>query len=113
MVPLDRRSAAPEELAGSGPVRGAAVDPTVATRVLVRGEAQPAATGRADDFTWPRPSGDDAGIIPASVTPPTRPRRRSARQEGAASTGGKDRAEASGAGRRAGTRACSPARPAR
>jgi uncharacterized protein len=72
VVPLTAASAAPEELAGSGPVRGAAVDPT-ATRVLVRGEAQPAATGRADDFTWPRSSGDDAGIIPASVTPPTPP----------------------------------------
>jgi uncharacterized protein len=68
VVPLTAASAAPEELAGSNPVRGSTTDP-VAMRVLVRGEAQQAATGRADDFSWPRQNADDAGIIPASVTP--------------------------------------------
>jgi hypothetical protein len=68
VIPLTAASATPEELAGSNPVRGSATDP-VATRVLVRGEAQPAATGRADDFSWPRQNADEAGIIPASVTP--------------------------------------------
>ncbi len=42
-----------EALLGGGPGPGAAAD-SIATRVLVRGEAVEAPAGRADDFTWPR-----------------------------------------------------------
>jgi hypothetical protein len=68
VVPLTAATTAPEELAGSGPARSSSSDPVV-SRVLVRGESMSPATGRADDFTWPRAGADDATIIPAAVTP--------------------------------------------
>ena len=68
VVPLTAATTAPEELAGSGPSRSSSSDPVV-SRVLVRGESMSPATGRADDFTWPRAGADDATIIPAAVTP--------------------------------------------
>jgi uncharacterized protein len=76
IVPLTGTATAPEDLAGSGPSRSASTTPTtdpVAARVLVRGESSPAPTGRADDFSWPRPDADEAAIIPAAVTPPAAP----------------------------------------
>lgn len=55
VLPLNRAApASAGELAGAGPVAGAVTDP-VANRVLVRGEPAPARSGRADDFSWPRP----------------------------------------------------------
>jgi uncharacterized protein len=66
IVPLTAATTAREDLAGSGPGRAASVDP-VAARVLQRGEAAPVATGRADDFSWPRPDTDDGTIIPAAL----------------------------------------------
>ena len=74
VMPLTAATAASEDLAGSGPARANAADP-VATRVLVRGEAVQTATGRADDFSWPRAGGDDSSIIPATVTPAAAPPR--------------------------------------
>ena len=57
VVPLTVFSGNGDELLGAG--RGGdrlnAADP-VATRVLVRGEALSPSSGRADDFSWPRPS---------------------------------------------------------
>ena len=50
----------------SGELLGAAKQPAereadpLATRVLNRGEARVAPRGRADDFSWPRPDGNDA-----------------------------------------------------
>jgi hypothetical protein len=71
VVPLTAATTAREELAGSGPGRAASVDP-LAARVLTRGEAAPAAVGRADDFSWPRQESDDT-IIPASLPTPPAP----------------------------------------
>jgi hypothetical protein len=59
---------APEELVGSRPARSDAPDPVV-TRVLVRGEAAPSVSGRADDFSWPRAEADDSDIILGTVRP--------------------------------------------
>ena len=57
VVPLTATKVVPEELLGGGkaPARAPAVDAT-ATRVLTKGEPIPAASGRADDFSWPRGS---------------------------------------------------------
>ena len=56
-MPLTATKVVPEELLGGGkaPARAPAVDAT-ATRVLTKGEPIPAASGRADDFSWPRGS---------------------------------------------------------
>jgi hypothetical protein len=62
-----------DELLGGGPVRGTQprpappIDP-LASRVLTKGEAVPAATGRADDFGWPR-GASRAAVEPAVETP--------------------------------------------
>jgi hypothetical protein len=84
VVPLTGAATAPEELMGSGPSRAASADP-VSASVLVRGEALPAATGRADDFAWPRPDADADAIIPVVATPATPP----APQRPAAASAGK------------------------
>jgi hypothetical protein len=52
-----------EELLGGGATRPVHSDPT-ATRVLVKGEPVAAASGRADDFKWPRGGGDAATAEP-------------------------------------------------
>jgi hypothetical protein len=63
-----------DELLGGGPVRGAQprpappIDP-VASRVLTKGEAVPAVTGRADDFGWPH-GASRAAVEQAVETPP-------------------------------------------
>jgi hypothetical protein len=72
VIPLTVVNAPAEELAGSGPARASAPDPA-ASRVLVRGEAAPSTSGRADDFSWPRAGADDSSIIPAAVTPAPAP----------------------------------------
>jgi hypothetical protein len=56
-----------EELLGGGGTRPVHSDP-VATRVLVKGEPVAAATGRADDFKWPRSGGDAATAEPLTPT---------------------------------------------
>jgi hypothetical protein len=57
VVPLTAAKVVPEELIGGGrvPPRPATGD-TTATRVLTKGEAISATSGRADDFSWPRGS---------------------------------------------------------
>jgi len=69
VVPLTASTTTPEDLAGSGPARGANSNDPLATRVLVRGESSSAPSGRADDFSWPRAGADDGAIIPAAVVP--------------------------------------------
>lgn len=56
-----------DELLGGGGTRPVHSDP-VATRVLVKGEPVAAATGRADDFKWPRSGGDAATAEPLTPT---------------------------------------------
>ena len=79
VLPLNGIPASSEELLGGGraPARPASTDPT-ATRVLTKGEPVAPATGRADDFSWPRRNVADepAAVTPAAITalskPPTR-----------------------------------------
>jgi uncharacterized protein len=52
---------------GSHPAQASA-DP-IATKVLSRGDAVAAPTGRADDFSWPRPK-SDASAAPEASSPP-------------------------------------------
>ncbi len=56
VVPLTTLVTGQSELLGGGPARPATGSDPVATRVLTKGEAIPAASGRADDFSWPRGS---------------------------------------------------------
>jgi len=71
VVPLTGNSSASEELAGQT-ARPGSPDP-VAARLLVRGDPAPAPTGRADDFSWPRPNTDSDAVIPAAVAPAATP----------------------------------------
>jgi hypothetical protein len=67
VVPLTVSAGGGDELLGAARVvRPAAVDP-VATRVLTKGEAIAAPSGRADDFNWPRGSVPTAVVEPASA----------------------------------------------
>jgi hypothetical protein len=54
VVPLTVLTTGQNELLGGGPARPASGPDPVATRVLTKGEAIPAPSGRADDFSWPR-----------------------------------------------------------
>ena len=62
-----------DTLLGGAPVRNTSAD-SVATRVLVKGEAIEAPAGRADDFAWPRRDVITAtGVLPPDpVEPPPR-----------------------------------------
>jgi hypothetical protein len=85
-----------DALLGGAPVRNTSAD-SVATRVLVKGEAIEAPAGRADDFAWPRrdivtatgvlppdpvepPPKADAAVAstPAATTAPTQPKQAAA-----------------------------------
>jgi hypothetical protein len=66
VVPLTADNAGTEELLGGASTKPVHSDPT-ATRVLVKGEPVAAVSGRADDFSWPRPENPDA-IEPLSPT---------------------------------------------
>jgi hypothetical protein len=72
VIPLTVSTGGGTELLGgnSRPVRAPAADP-VATRILVRGEATHAQSGRADDFSWPRGSNNAVSPEPelAVATP--------------------------------------------
>jgi uncharacterized protein len=82
VVPLTVLATGQNELLGGGPARPATggTDP-VATRVLTKGEAIPAPSGRADDFSWPRggvattadPSLADTSPTPALLATPDQP----------------------------------------
>jgi uncharacterized protein len=75
VVPLTATSAGPNELLGGGAMRPATADP-MAMRVLTRGEAVAAPTGRADDFSWPRraPTAEEpVAATPVSVEPTRTP----------------------------------------
>ena len=81
VVPLTALATGQSELLGGGPARQATggSDP-VATRVLTKGEAIPAPSGRADDFSWPRggvaasdPASADTSPTPAVLATPDQP----------------------------------------
>jgi hypothetical protein len=74
VVPLTATNVEREELLGA-PVRGQQQRPpttdATATRVLTKGEPIPGATGRADDFSWPR--GSTVNAEPAAAEPAATP----------------------------------------
>jgi len=70
IVPLTVSTTGQSELLGGGSARPAQSDPVV-VRVLTRGEAIPAPSGRADDFSWPRGSAAaEAAPVEVSLTAP-------------------------------------------
>jgi hypothetical protein len=104
VIPLTAVTAAPEDLVGTGPGRGASSatsDPTAA-RVLVRGEPPAAPSGRADDFSWPRPEVDNASIIPAAVVPNAAPAPQRPGKKGSAPAAQKDKGKEKAAPKRGG-----------
>jgi uncharacterized protein len=76
VVPLTATHSDSGELLGEGPSKSPSPS-ALATRVLVKGEAMTAPTGRADDFVWPRreglpgPEAGEASLDPPSPTLPT------------------------------------------
>jgi hypothetical protein len=75
VVPLTATSSGTHELLGATGARSTSADPT-AMRVLTRGEAIAAPTGRADNFAWPRRTTPTEDVVvggpaatPVSVTP--------------------------------------------
>ena len=76
VVPLTTLATGQNELLGGGAARPSTGSDPVATRVLTKGEAIPAPSGRADDFNWPRggvasdPSLADTSPIPAVLATP-------------------------------------------
>jgi uncharacterized protein len=70
VVPLTVLTTGQNELLGGGPARPASGPDPVAARVLTKGEAIPAASGRADDFSWPRGGvASDPSVADTSPTP--------------------------------------------
>jgi hypothetical protein len=71
VLPLTAASVDSADLAGGGRATQNVSDP-IAAKVLTRGDPLPPATGRADDFSWPRPAVSAAPEIapqPAALTP--------------------------------------------
>jgi hypothetical protein len=94
--------------AGGGHANPALSDPTAA-KFLSRGDPLPAAAGRADDFSWPRPgpavsAAPDMAPQPASLTPP--PKKAGDAQKPAADAGKDTKNKAAKDGTK-------PSRPAR
>jgi hypothetical protein len=76
VLPLTALATGQSELLGGGPARPATGSDPVATRVLTKGEAILAPSGRADDFSWPRsgaasdPSLAESSPMPAVLATP-------------------------------------------
>jgi uncharacterized protein len=72
VVPLSANEAESGDLVGAGGHSNPALSDPTAAKVLSRGDPLPAPAGRADDFSWPRPSASAAPEIapqPAALTP--------------------------------------------
>jgi uncharacterized protein len=69
VVPLTTFSGGSEELIGGRGSAAAVNTDATATRVLVKGETAAAPQGRADDFTWPRPTASADEIVEIPATP--------------------------------------------
>src|SRR5690606_8591466 len=67
VVPLTGTPSGSEELLGGRGTSPIHADVT-ASRVLVKGEPAPPASGRADDFKWPRGGDASAAVEPLSPT---------------------------------------------
>jgi hypothetical protein len=74
VVPLSANEADSGDLVGAGGHTNPALSDPTAAKVLSRGDPLPAPTGRADDFSWPRPgpaasAGPEIAAQPAALTP--------------------------------------------
>jgi uncharacterized protein len=73
VVPLTANSGDSGDLAGAAGHATPTVSDPVAVKVLAHGDPLPAPTGRADDFSWPRPgvanNAADLAPEPAALTP--------------------------------------------
>jgi hypothetical protein len=72
VVPLSANETDSRDLVGAGGRSNPPLSDPTAAKVLSRGDPLPAPAGRADDFSWPRPSASVAPEIapqPASLTP--------------------------------------------
>jgi uncharacterized protein len=74
VLPLSTNETESGDLAGAGGRANPALSDPTAAKVLSRGDPLPAPTGRADDFSWPRPgvaasAAPDVAPQPASLTP--------------------------------------------
>jgi hypothetical protein len=92
VLPLSTNEAEGGDLVGAGGHSNPALSDPTAARVLSRGDPLPAPTGRADDFSWPRPgaaasAAPDMAPQPASLTPPPKKGRESSKP---AADAGKD-----------------------
>lgn len=75
VLPLSTSASEGGDLVGAGGHTNPALSDPTAAKVLSRGDPLPAAAGRADDFSWPRPgaaasAAPDTPPQPASLTPP-------------------------------------------
>jgi hypothetical protein len=80
VLPLSASGGDGGDLAGGGGRATQAISDPLAMRVLTRGDPLPAAAGRADDFSWPRPGAGatatpDTAPPPAALTPAAPPRK--------------------------------------
>jgi len=90
VLPLSTSATESGDLVGAGGHSNPALSDPTAAKVLSRGDPLPAAAGRADDFSWPRPgaaasAAPDTAPQPASLTPP--PKRSGDSQKPAADAG--------------------------
>jgi uncharacterized protein len=72
VLPLSAKETDSGDLAGAGGRSNQALSDPTAVKVLNRGDPLPAAAGRADDFSWPRPSASAAPEVapqPAALAP--------------------------------------------
>jgi uncharacterized protein len=79
VLPLSMGGGETGDLVGGGNRPAQASADPIATKVLSRGDAVAAPTGRADDFSWPRPKSDvsaapEASSPPVALTPAAPPR---------------------------------------
>jgi hypothetical protein len=72
VLPLSAKETDSGDLAGAGGRSNQALSDPTAVKVLNRGDPLPAPAGRADDFSWPRPSASAAPEVapqPAALAP--------------------------------------------
>ncbi|HEV2626613.1 MAG TPA: hypothetical protein VGV62_16160 [Xanthobacteraceae bacterium] len=100
VLPLSASGADSGDLAGAGGRATQAISDPLAMRVLTRGDPLPAAAGRADDFSWPRPGAGatatpDTAPPPAALTPAA-PAKKTGEAKKPAADAGKDAKSKSG-----------------
>jgi len=100
VLPLSASGADGGDLAGAGGRATQAISDPLAMRVLTRGDPLPAAPGRADDFSWPRPNAGataipDTAPQPAASTPAA-PAKKTGEAKKPAAEAGKDAKSKSG-----------------